>query len=338
MIRLNLIDAAERSISVDSVSTININSVTITKKSSKKKALTILVAALFVVVAFSCFLSVAGVPAPLQGALPAQYLNLIGAEDPSRSALSMGEGGQTTMAGGSLEAQRLAAEEAIKRRESVSIKQVVGEINPQALFNNKRTDYSSYLPLEKLSYARSSMSQFLAFLNTATPDDVGFSDLVYQAPNYYYARGVATKASSQRAFLDRLKSVSTDFKTPPLPENAPATDITAFGCYNVTNASTSTISKFVSVAELNAEVKALQVLAGEYKVKFSGFDKPVVEDFGVYKRYTYKVSSTASFQELQTFIASFADSPVRIGIQKAEMKLARKDMVSALQFVTFVVP
>ena len=104
MIRLNLIDAAERESLISNVNPVHVTDVSSQVKTSKKKALTIFLSVLFVFVAFSCFLSVAGVPKPLQGALPSQYLDLIGAEDPSRSALTLSSG-QTTTAGGSLEAQ-----------------------------------------------------------------------------------------------------------------------------------------------------------------------------------------------------------------------------------------
>ena len=336
MIHLNLIDAAERLTVAESVSPVHVTSVKDLQKGSRKKALTVLVALLFSIAAFSCFLSVAGVPAPLQGLLPAPYLSMIGVEDPSRAALAMGSS-QRTSAGGSLEAQAAAASAVIVQRDAMTVKQVVGEINPQVLFNNKRTEYSSYLPLEKVSYQKASVGQFVAFLNTATPDDVGFSDCIYQAPNFYYLRGVAAKPASQRSFLDRIKIVSSNFRTPPLPENAPATDITAFGLFGVTNVNLAAVNSFVTAAEVGSEVKSLKTLASTNKVPLAGLDKPVVEDFGVYKRYSYKVTSSADFSELQAFIAAYVSSPVRIGIRGLEMKLAKKDLLSTLYFEMFVV-
>ena len=336
MIHLNLIDAAERLVEVENVAPVNVTSVKELQKKSRKKALTVLVAALFVFVAFSCFLSVAGVPQPLQGLLPPPYLELIGAEDPTRSALAIGMG-QKTSAGGSLEAEAAEAAALIRQREGVTVKQVVGEINPQALFNNKRTDYTSYLPLEKISFQKASVGQFFAFLNTATPDDVGFSDCVFQAPNYYYVRGVAGNPNSQKSFLDRIRAVSGDFRTPPLPENAPATDITAFGMFNVTNVNLGAVASFVPTSEVNSEIKSMKALAAAQKVQFNGLEKPVVEEFGVYKRYTIKASTSADFAELNSFIAAFVASPSRIGIRNIEMKLAKKDMLTSILFEMFVI-
>ena len=336
MIHLNLIDAAERLVESETVAPVHVTSVKDLQSKSRKKVLTVLVAAVFVFAAFSCFLSVAGVPKQLQGLLPPPYLDLIGAEDPTRSALAIGIG-QKTSAGGSLEAEAAAASAMIRKRENVTVKQVVGEITPQALFNNKRSDYNSYLPLEKLSYQKASVGQFLAFLNTATPDDVGFSDCIYQAPNFFYVRGVAANPASQKAFLDRIRAVSSDFRTPPLPENAPATDITAFGMYNVSNVNLNAVSSFVPTAEANNEIKSMKALATNQKVQLAGLDKPLIEEFGVYKRYTIKATTTADFAELNAFVTAFVNSPSRIGIRNVEMKLAKKDMFTTILFEMFVI-
>lgn len=338
MIHLNLIDAAERLSTVETVSPVHVTSVAELNKRGRKKAMTFAVAALFAVVGFSCFLSVNGVPDPLQGLFPAAYLDLIGAEDPTLTEVRS-QTGLRTSAGGSLEAMAANAAAYARQRESMTAKQIVGEINPKALYDNKkRTDYNSYLPLEKVSYQKASFGQFIAFLNTATPDDIGFSDCIYKAPNFFYVRGVAVKPPSQRAFLDRMKAVSSNFKTPSLPENAPATDITAYGQYNVNDVKLNTVTQFVPSAEVANEVKNLKTMASSVKVQLAGFEKPVIEDFGVYKRYTFNVTSGADFSDLQAFFAAYTASAARVGIQQIEMKYAKKDIQSSMRFEMYVVP
>jgi len=337
MIRLNLIDAAERESLEGSVNTVRVTNLAAQTKKSTNKILTGAIAALFIFVGFSCFISVFGVPKPMEGILPGPYLDLIGAEDASRSALALGAS-RTTSAGGSLEAQAAAAQEAVKHRENLTVGQVVSEVNPLVLFNNKRTDYNSFLPMEQISFLRASTNQFFKFLNTATPDDIGFSDCVYQAPNFYYVRGAAAKPASQRSFLERIKSMSSNFKTPPLPENAPATDITAFGQFNVANVNMNAVTSFVKADALAEELKSLKALAASSKVTLAGLEKPTVEDLGVYKRYTYAVSSNSGFQEFQSFIEALDASPVRAGVTKVEMKLAKRNMQTAMRVVLYVVP
>ena len=337
MIHLNLMEAAERAATVDIVTPVRVTDVSAQVKTSKKKTLIGFLIVLLAFVFFSCFISVFGVPKPLHGVLPGPYLSLIGAEDPSRTALTLSNGQQTS-AGGSLAAQNAAAEEALKHRNALTVKQVVGEVKPQVLFNNKRDDYSSFLPMEKVSFQRAAINQFFTFLTTATPDDVGFSDCVFQSPNYFYVRGVSVKPTSQRSFLERVKSVSSDFRTPPLPENAPATDITAFGLFNVNNVNKAAVSKFVNVSEVADEIKAFKALATANKVTLSGFDKPAIEEFGVYKRFTYQVTSTAEFPELQSMMSALDASPIRIGVTKAELKFAKRTIASAFTLVMFVAP
>lgn len=337
MIHLNLMEAAERVSVLDVVTPVRVTDVSAQVKTSKKKTLLAVVIVLFVFGMFSCILSVCGVPKPLQGILPGPYLALIGAEDPSRSALTLSNGQQTS-AGGSLEAQAAAAEEAIKRRNALSVNQVVSEVKPQVLFNNKRDDYNSFLPMEKISFQRAAINQFFTFLTTATPDDVGFSDCVFQSPNYFYVRGVSVKPTSQRTFLERLKSVSGDFRTPPLPENAPATDITAFGLFNVNNVNKAAVTNFVNAKDIAEEIKAFKAIASANKVTISGFDKPAIEEFGVYKRFTYQVATTADFPELQSMMAALDASPVRVGVTKAELKLVKRTLNTAMTLVMFVAP
>lgn len=329
MIRMNLIDAAERVSMTDTVSTVHVTSVSGARAASRKKSMTILVAALFAVVAISCVFSVFGVPAALQGVLPKSYLSLIGAEQTPQTSISV------SGTAASEEARAAQAAAIAKMREAMTVNQVVGEINPQALFNSKRGDYNAMLPLEKIAYQRASLSQFFSFMSTATPDDIGFSSFVYQAPNFFYVRGLSEKPASQKSFLDRLKAVSANFKTPALPENA-TTEVVAMGRYKVSKVDLKKVNSFVASSEIPAELKALKALAATHKVIFKGFEKPVIEDFGVYKRYAYVVSTTAIFPEIQEFVAALVESPIRMGIQKTEMKFAKKDIVTSMRFEMLV--
>ncbi len=324
MIHMNLIAVAEKSTAGNVSQHLHVTNVADVERQHKKKYLTAALAALVAFVAFSGFLSFKGVPEVLDGVLPDSYLNLIGAK---KSA--------ATASAGPTAAEIAEQENAIaKARAAMPVNAIVGEINPQALFNNKRTDYNSYLPLEKLSYQKTSLAQFLSFLNTAVPDDIGFSECVYQAPNYYYLRGVAIKASSQHTLIDRLKAVSKSFQSPIASEAA--TEVAAFGQFSVPQVRLDAVRSFVPAAEVAAEIKAFKALASSNKVTLKGLEKPIVEDFGVYKRYAYNVTSTADFADLLNFFNVFAESPLRIGVPKTDIKFAKKNPQTAMRVEMFV--
>ena len=92
------------------------------------------------------------------------------------------------------------------------------------------------------------------------------------------------------------------------------------------------------MSEMSEEIKAFKSLASSNKVNLSGLDKPVVEEFGVYKRFTYQVTTSADFPELQSLMAALDASPVRIGVTKAELKFAKKSLAAAFTLVMFVAP
>jgi hypothetical protein len=324
MIHMNLIAVAEKSTAGNVSQHLHVTNVVDVERQHKKRYLTAVLVALFAVVAFSCYLSLKGVPSFLEGVFPDSYLNLIGV----KNSAATGSAGPTA-------AEIAEQENAIaKARAAMPVNAIVGEINPQALFNNKRTDYNSYLPLEKLSFQKTSLAQFLSFLNTAVPDDVGFTQCVYQAPNYYYLRGVAIKASSQHTLMDRLKAVSKSFQSPIASEAA--TEVAAFGQFSVPQVRLDAVRSFVPAAEVSAEIKALKALASSNKVTLKGLEKPIIEDFGVYKRYAYNVTSTADFADLLNFFNVFAESSLRIGVPKTDIKFAKKNPQTAMRIEMFV--
>lgn len=165
MIHLNLIDVAERSVNVDTVAPVNVTNFSGAVSSSKKKTLAIFLGLVFIVVGFCSYLSILGVPQPLQGMLPSQFLDLIGAEDPSRAALALGNGRMTT-AGGSLAAQREALANEIKRRSAMPVKEIVAEVNHKALFSSKRVDF---IPSCRLKSFRLCVLQQISSLRSLQP-------------------------------------------------------------------------------------------------------------------------------------------------------------------------
>jgi CDP-glycerol glycerophosphotransferase (TagB/SpsB family) len=134
--------------------------------------------------------------------------------------------------------------------------------------------------------------------------------------------------------MDRLKAVSKSFQSPIASEAA--TEVAAFGQFSVPQVRLDAVRSFVPAAEVAAEIKAFKALASSNKVTLKGLEKPIVEDFGVYKRYAYNVTSTADFADLLNFFNVFAESPLRIGVPKTDIKFAKKNPQTAMRIEMFV--
>lgn len=344
MIRMNLIEAANRANNLGSSAQVNYEPVDARSRNSKQRmALSIVLVVALGFAGMISFLVLAGLPKSLEGVIPVPVLSALGVEDPSREGLSTDlTKARTTSAGGSIESQRAAEAAAAllaAAGSQIPLERVASDVRPeQFMKQSKHDDYASFLPLEQVAYQKVMVSQVLAFINAVTPDNISFADLIYQAPNFYYIHGVAENPLLQRGYLERLHLASAKFQTPPLPENAPATDITAYGEMSAKSLDPNTVAKsFVKESEVALEVDALRALDVSGKVNLIGFDHPSVEDFGVYKRYTYRVTSNADFQVMLRFMDGFQKSPVRIGVEKMEMRAANKDgLATTMKLVMYV--
>lgn len=329
MIHVNLIEAANRSANASSavVKPIRVIKTSASSEAKKKSNFaTIAAAAGFVLVAGVCSMFVFGLPSFLEGVIPNSVLDAVGIEH------------ATSASSAELASKRAAADAKAKAAKSVT--GIVGEVNP-GIFPAKteRTLYKDYLPLEKMQYQKATFGQLIAFLQTATPENTGFANIVYEAPNYFYIRGASDAPVSQRAFMERLRSVSLDLKAPEVPANENALDIDAVGTLRMENVDVSKGGyAFVKADSVNAELQKFKALDGAAKLTFNGIEKPKVEDFGVYKRYSYKVRFLTNFVQFSKFVAAWKESDVRMGVNNAVLERSGKDVAITLSLDMFVTP
>lgn len=339
MIELNLIDAASRPVSIPASPVV----VAATENRGKGTRTAFLVIAAVIVVVGGSFslLKLFGLPHVLEGVMPTPLLEVFDIDDPSRGGpeLNSRKSGQMTTAGGSIESRRAAAEEAALREALAnSAERVVKDVQPQMFGMEKRSDFDSFLPMEKIAYEKSMVALIFAFINAVTPDGIGFAEFTYAAPNFYYIRGVAETPNVLRNYLERLKMGSAEFKTPELPENAPATSLTAYGAISAKvfpAAAKPGPLPFVKESELSGVLDALRGLDAGGKMRLSGLKNPKSEDFGVFRKFTYKVTTSADFQTVLRFVEALSKSPVRIGVERVRMSASGKNGI--LTSMTLVV-
>lgn len=340
MIRLNLIEATNRTNS-STGKTSQVIFEPPTEKRNKKGLRFLLTALLVVALGISLFtgaLMILGVPASLQEVLPSPVLSFLGV--PEKTDLPLIE---TTGITGKGAGVRVAPDSLMLQQKNKRVSEnLAKDIQPALFIPKNRTNFETFLPPERLVYQNQILNHLLTFIGTATPENVSFSDIVFRAPHFYFVRAVAGDPMSQKGYLDRLKNVSTQFKTPELPENAPATAITAFGEFaeKPLPIKTSAIT-FISEADVLQELEKFAQLDSTQELKFSGLKKkPVVEDFGMYRRFLYQLSTQGDFQDIAKFVNALQASSVRVGVEQLELRpTPKKEGVQAnFQVVLLVVP
>jgi len=173
MIQLNLIEAASKTI--DSEKKVRTPRVAVkTKKSNTKWMLRFSVLAAFLVFSIG-LVKILGVPKPLHGVIPTKVLAIVGVQDPAQDVFNMSAKGKINLLDKQLESEK-AVEAAQK---ALSLETVITDLNPSLFNKAKSNNYFSFLPLEQIAYQKEAIAQFLVFINTATPDNISFSDLVF---------------------------------------------------------------------------------------------------------------------------------------------------------------
>jgi len=178
---------------------------------------------------------------------------------------------------------------------------------------------------------------FHTMLNTfyeATPDGMGYLDLVYQAPNYYFARVMTIDANVRASFMNnlRLREVGLNVIDSVAYRNGNV-EFTLQG--NIKLPSEQQL-RLVPVSKINSEILSLRSLAAINNVRLAGLENPVEENFGLYRIVVLKTVTEADYPSLLDFADALQKSELSFGVQKfVSRPLGSDKMQSALEFVLY---
>jgi len=179
---------------------------------------------------------------------------------------------------------------------------------------------------------------FYAMLNTfyeATPDGMGYLDLVYQAPNYYFARVMTIDASTRNAFINNLKAKGANLRIVDTVSYRNGNfEFSLQGSITLPNEQRLST---VPLSKMNPDILALRSLAAINGVRLEGLESPIEEDFGLYRIVVLKTITEADYPSLLNFADALQKSDISFGIQKfSSNPLGPDKMQSALEFIMYI--
>jgi len=228
---------------------------------------------------------------------------------------------------------------------NASVEDMVITLRPDVYFKNRdkliyreeAIQYSKELH-QALDNRISLKHAFYTMLNSfygATPDGMGYLDLVYQAPNYYFARVITIDANARTTFINNLRARGANLRV---------IDTVSYRNGNVEFSLQGSIRlpdeqrlKLVPHSKMNSEILALRSLAVVNSVRLEGLENPIEENFGLYRLVVLKTVTEADFPSLLNFAEALQKSDISIGIQKfVSSPLEADKMQSAIEFVMYV--
>jgi len=179
---------------------------------------------------------------------------------------------------------------------------------------------------------------FYAMLNTfyeATPDGMGYLDLVYQAPNYYFARVVTIDASTRSSFINNLRAKGANLNI--MDTVSYRNGNFEFSIQGSIRLPSEQRLGTVPLSKMNPDILALRSLATLNGVRLEGLENPIEEDFGLYRIVVLKTVTEADYPSLLNFADTLQKSDIAFGIQKFSSSPSGSDkMQSVLEFVMYI--
>jgi len=228
---------------------------------------------------------------------------------------------------------------------NASVEDMIKTLRPDVYFKNKdklllrAEEHHWPRELHLALDNRVCMNQaFQIMLNTfydATPEGMGYLDLVYQAPNFYFARVITIDARTRTTFINNLRARGASLSV---------VDSMFYRNGNVELSLQGTIRlprqqqlSVAPISKMNSEILALRNLAVVNSVHFEGLEIPLEEDYGLYRTVVLKAVTEADYPSLLNFADALQKSDLSFGIQKFVSSPLNSDrMQSAVEFVMYV--
>jgi len=280
------------------------------------------------------YLEVVGVPGFLRGIIPPEVVEFLGISEETTATKVLREAG----------APKLTAHGTKSNDPSIpingSVEEVVKTMRPDIFFKNKKpVEYKEQALSNRIPYQNRAFHYMLSTFYKATPDGdgIGYLDLAYQAPNFYFARVIAMDARTRNFYREQLRSKVVDFyETDSVTAKDGSIEFCVHGGFNRPDFKELKSTQLVQYSRVKSEVLALRNLAVATQIRLTGLERTLEEDFGTYRRVTIKTTTEADYPTLLTFADALQKSDVAFGVlQFVSRPTGTEKMQSALEFVLY---
>jgi hypothetical protein len=289
----------------------------------------------FLLIGSVVYLEVAGIPDFLRGVIPQSIVNLLGL------------GGEETVVAQKLReagAPKLTAHGTRSDDPTIpingSVEEIVKTMRPDIYFKDKiPKEYVDHSLSNRIPYQNRAFHYMLSTFYKATPDDegIGYLDLAYQAPNFYFARVIALDARTRNFYREQLRTkVITFTETDSVTSKDGSVEFCVHGGFQKPEFKELKPMQLVQPSRVRTEIMALRSLAALKQIRLSGIENPIEENFETYRRVIIKTTTEADYPTLLSFADALQNSDIAFGVQQFVSRPTSPDKIqSSLEFVLY---
>ena len=280
------------------------------------------------------YLEIFGIPGFLRGTIPQSVVDILGLSEETAATQVLREAGTAllTAHGTRVDDPTIPI--------NGSVEEVVKTMRPDVYFKNRvLIDYKEQALSDRIPYQKQAFHIMLSTFYKATPDGdgIGYLDLAYQAPNFYFARVVAMDSRIRNFYKEQLRAKVIDIvEADSVTTKDGSIEFSVYGNFHQPKFTELKPGQLVPPSKINSELLALRNLAIANQVHLAGLEKPVDEEFETYRRVTVKTTTEADYPSLLNFAEALQKSDIAFGVQQfVSRPIGFEKMQSALEFVSY---
>jgi hypothetical protein len=307
-----------------------------TKQPKKKSSLggSLLYMLFIFLIASVVYLEIFGIPGFLRGVMPQEVVDFLGLSEETSATQVLRKAGapQLTAYGTRVDDPTIPLDG--------SVEEVDKTMRPDIYFKNKVVaDYKEQALSNRIPYQKQAFHIMLGTFYKATPDGygIGYLDLAYQAPNFYFARVVAIDARTRNFYREQLRTKVVNFiETDSVTTRDGTIEFSIYGSFQQPNLAELKSGQLVRPSKVNSELMALRTLAIANQVRLLGLEKFIDEEFQTHRRITVKTTTEADYPSLLNFAEALQKSDIAFGVQQfVSRPISSEKMQSTLEFVLY---
>jgi hypothetical protein len=307
-----------------------------TKPSKRKSSLggSLLYMLFIFLIASLVYLEIFGIPGFLRGTIPPEVMDFLGLSEETTATQVLRKAGapQLTAHGTRVDDATIPIDG--------SVEEVVKTMRPDSYFKNKViADYKEQALSNRIPYQKQAFHIMLGTFYKATPDGdgIGYLDLAYQAPNFYFARVVAVDSRTRNFYKEQLRAKVVDFiEADSVTTKDGTIEFSIYGNFQQPNFAELKPGQLVRPTKINSELMALRTLAIANQVRLSGLEKFTKDEFQTHSRITVKTTTEADYPSLLNFAEALQKSDIAFGVQQfVSRPIGPERMQSTLEFVLY---
>lgn len=188
-------------------------------------------------------------------------------------------------------------------------------------------------PSEDLYGQRIAINKMIKNILKISGENIGYSSVVLQAPNYYYMHGLSPTQDDYRKFKTSVKKYSVSHKVTK-EQNRGITgkskEFTVYGAFKLKRSARDKNLKLSFRTPLSNNLKSIKTMASKSGLNIKKVVEQAKSNTEGYTRAVVRVQFESTYKELFPFVKSLKNSKLAVGVLQLSLKSTKDEKMAGV--------